>query len=271
MKPYISKKNIRFFSGNVNSYNDYITSEEPLEIRLVNDGKVYPVSVIMRTPVDDFPLALGFLFNEGTVKLNDYIAMDYDKNAKVNERNNIINVSVKNINKELINERNFYVNSSCGVCGKTNIDSVFIRNPEIIRIREMIEPDLILSLPDKMKDNQKIFKYTGGIHAAAIFDYSGNLLNISEDIGRHNAVDKSIGKFLLNGVGRKEDTIMQVSGRAGFEIVQKAAMFGVSVISSVSAPSSLAIELAETFNITLISFVRNNRFNIYTKPERINV
>ncbi len=270
MKPYINKKVINFFKGNVNNKNDYITSEEPLEIRLINNN-VYPVSVIMRTPVDDFPLALGFLFNEGTIKLNDFISIDYDKNAKINEKNNIINVNVKNINKDLISQRNFYVNSSCGVCGKTNIDNVFIKNPKIVKINERINPDLILSLPGKMKENQRIFKYTGGIHAAAIFDYSGNLLNISEDIGRHNAVDKSIGKFLLNGIERKEDTIMQVSGRASFEIVQKASMFGISVISSVSAPSSLAIELAETFNITLISFVRDNGFNVYTKPERINL
>ncbi len=271
MNAYINKKIIKFFSGSASNYDDYITGEEPLEIRLVNNNDIEPVSVIMRTPVDDFPLALGFLFDEGTIKLDDYISMDYDKNSKTNEMNNIINVYVKNINKDLINERNFYVNSSCGVCGKTNIDNVFIKNPKIIKIKEMIEPDLILSLPGKMKNNQKIFRYTGGIHAAAIFDYSGNLLNISEDIGRHNAVDKSIGKFLLNGIDRREDTLMQVSGRASFEIVQKASMFGISVISSVSAPSSLAIELAEAFNITLISFVRDNRFNIYTKPERINI
>lgn len=269
MNPYINKKIIKCIDGNKYFTDDYITSEEPMEIRLSDGKNTEPVSVIMRTPVDDFPLAVGFLFDEGMLKIKDFQGVNYDYGAKINEKNNIVIVSVNKIDYDLTNQRNFYVNSSCGVCGKTNIENVFIKNSKFVKIKDRVEHNLISLLPKKMRENQEIFRYTGGIHAAAIFDYNGNLISISEDIGRHNAVDKSIGKLLLNGISRMEDTIMQVSGRASFEIVQKAAMFGISIISSVSAPSSLAVELADTFNITLISFARDNKFNIYTHDERI--
>ncbi len=272
MNRYSIKKGIIKFNGvnNIQKIEDHITAEEPMEIRICNDKKKESVSVVMRTPIDDFSLAVGFLFDEGILDADKFIKCEYEKSNKQGEYGNIVNVYVSGkINSSLISKRNFYVNSSCGVCGKTNIDEVFLKTGRLIKIADKISPEIISSLPEKMRENQIIFRETGGIHSAALFDYKGNLLEISEDIGRHNAVDKTIGKLLMKGIKRKEDSILQVSGRCGFEIVQKASMFGISVISSISAPSSLAIDMAETFNITLISFVRENHFNIYTGSHRI--
>ncbi|MEM0139496.1 MAG: formate dehydrogenase accessory sulfurtransferase FdhD [Ferroplasma sp.] len=269
MNGYVKKKIVKFSDEIQQKTDDYVTEEEPMEIRISMDDKIYPVSVIMRTPINDFELAAGFLFDEGIIKQPDIIGIYNDPMAPPSERKNIIIVKVRDFKIELLNQRNFYVNSSCGVCGKTNLNNVFVKNPVVIKNREKIDAEILTGLPDKMIKNQEIFGYTGGIHAAAIFDYSGELLCISEDIGRHNAVDKSIGKLLLKGVNRNEQAILQVSGRASFEIVQKASMFGISIISSVSAPSSLAIELADIYNITLASFLRKNSFNIYSNEYRI--
>ncbi|SMD31250.1 formate dehydrogenase accessory sulfurtransferase FdhD [Picrophilus oshimae] len=261
MMPYISK-NAVIIGRDRKFITDNVTVEEPLQISIENENRIYNVSIIMRTPVDDEALATGFLVNEGII--------EPDKIIKVSKRSeNNVCVSVESFNEDLLKNRNFYVNSSCGVCGKTDIENVFIKSHGIVRSQSRTDHSIILGLPDKMMKNQKIFSYTGGIHAAALFDLNGNMISISEDIGRHNAVDKTIGKMILKNVYRMEDSILQVSGRAGFEILQKASMFGVSIVSSVSAPSSLAIDVAETFNITLISFVRKNRMNIYSHPERI--
>ncbi len=269
MTGYITKKILKFSGNGINELMDPVTEEEPLEIRIDNNSLTYPVSVIMRTPVDDFDLAAGFLFGEGIINADDIKNIRYDENTSPSERKNIVVVDVKKFREDLINQRNFYVNSSCGVCGKTNIENVFLKNPLMVKNRKKVNSKILMELPKRMREHQNIFNFTGGIHAAAIFDYSGTILSISEDIGRHNAVDKSIGKLLLNGISRNEDTILQVSGRASFEIVQKASMFGISVISSVSAPSSLAIELADLYNITLVSFMRENSFNIYSNSYRI--
>ena len=271
MSGFIERKILRVNNGISVEEADMLTVEDPLEIRIIHNEIEYSVSVIMRTPVDDFALAAGFLFTEGIVKENSIKEIKYSNSAKLPERNNIVNVEVSDFERNLLGRRNFYVNSSCGVCGKTNIDDIFVKSGELIRSKKVLNYSGILEMPEIMKSSQKIFNSTGGIHAAAIIDYSGNVISMGEDIGRHNAVDKAIGNMILNGMKRNPETVLQVSGRAGFEILQKAAMFGIPVVSSVSAPSSLAVELADEFNITLLSFVRGNRFNIYTHGERIEL
>ena len=271
MSGFVERKILRVNNGIPVKETDTITVEEPLEIKIIHNEIEYSVSVIMRTPVDDFSLAAGFLFTEGIVTENSIKEIKYSNSAKVSERNNIVQVEVSDFEENLLGRRNFYVNSSCGVCGKTNIDDIFVKSGELIKNKSVLNYEDILEMPEIMKRSQKIFNSTGGIHAAAIIDYYGNVLSIGEDIGRHNAVDKAIGKMVLNGTKRNPEAVLQVSGRAGFEILQKAAMFGIPVVSSVSAPSSLAVELADEFNITLLSFVRGNRFNVYTHGERIEL
>jgi FdhD protein len=271
MSGFIERKILRVNNGISVEEADMLTVEEPLEIRIMHSEIEYSVSVIMRTPVDDFALAAGFLFTEGIVKENSIKEIKYSNSAKLPERNNIVNVEVSDFERNLLGRRNFYVNSSCGVCGKTNIDDIFVKSGELIRSKKVLNYRGVLEMPEIMKSSQKIFNITGGIHAAAIIDFSGNVISVGEDIGRHNAVDKAIGKMVMNGKKRNPEAVLQVSGRAGFEILQKAAMFGIPVVSSVSAPSSLAVELADELNITLLAFARGNRFNIYSHGERIEL
>ncbi len=271
MSGYIKRHIIHSVSGSREQTYDNVTVEEPLEIRIYHENNTYNVSVIMRTPVDDFALAAGFLFTEGIIKPENIIDIKYSTDAGISEKDNIVIVSVNSFEKQLIGNRNFYVNSSCGVCGKTNINDIFLKSGHLIRHRNQIGYNQLLKLPGIMKNNQEIFKNTGGVHAAAIIDYSGNILSMGEDVGRHNAVDKAIGKMILKGINRSPEAVLQVSGRTGFEILQKAAMYGIPIVSSVSAPSSLAVELADEFNMTLVSFVRGNSFNIYTHSERIGM
>lgn len=271
MKGYINRNAVRIESGNFSDINDNITVEEPLEIRIYNENKIYSGSVIMRTPVDDFSLAAGFLFTEGIIKPEDITGINYLEDAKASERDNIVIVSVKSFNKELLGKRNFFVNSSCGVCGKTSINDIYMKAERLIEQGRKISYKQLARLPGIMREKQVIFRNTGGIHAAAIMDYEGNILSIAEDIGRHNAVDKAIGKMILKGFKRSPEAVLQVSGRAGFEIVQKAAVYGIPVVSSVSAPSSLAVELADEFGMALASFVRGDSFTVYAHPERISM
>ncbi len=271
MNGYIKRHITHFESGTLENIYDNVTLEEPVEIILHDGNETYNVSVIMRTPVDDFPLAVGFLFTEGIVKPEDIEGIKYSESAGISEKNNIVTISVKSFDRQLIGNRNFYVNSSCGVCGKTNINDIYLKAGHLIGHGNPIDYRQLLKLPEIMRAKQSIFQNTGGVHAAAIMDYSGNILSMGEDIGRHNAVDKAIGKMLLKGIARSPEAVLQVSGRAGFEIVQKAAMYGIPVVSSVSAPSSLAIELADEFNMALVSFVRRNSFNVYAHPERIKM
>ena len=271
MSGFIERTILRVNNGISVEEADMLTVEEPLEIRIMHSEIEYSVSVIMRTPVDDFALAAGFLFTEGIVKENSIKEIKYSNSAKLPERNNIVNVEVSDFERNLLGRRNFYVNSSCGVCGKTNIDDIFVKSGELIRSKKVLNYRGVLEMPEIMKSSQKIFNITGGIHAAAIIDFSGNVISVGEDIGRHNAVDKAIGKMVMNGKKRNPEAVLQVSGRAGFEILQKAAMFGIPVVSSVSAPSSLAVELADELNITLLAFARGNRFNIYSHGERIEL
>ncbi len=251
---------------------DMVTAEEPLEIKLRGpSGSESTVSIIMRTPVMDNYLALGFLYSEGIIREKSQLIsvenIDEDGTAIDNVIILKVSADVKFNNAEYT--RNFAVNSSCGVCGKSNINDIFIKSGRLVKSSIKVSSEVILQLPEKMRKLQAIFSETGGIHAAGLFRKNGNPIFVAEDIGRHNAVDKVVGYMFLNDLLFGEDLILQVSGRAGFEILQKAAMAGIPVVSSVSAPSSLAVDTADSMNMTLVCFVRGKRFNVYTHPERI--
>jgi len=266
--------------GSLQSGNDILAVEEPLEIRLAygspNSLITQNLAVTMRTPGNDEELALGFIFTEGIITRDT----DIDRIEHVftscseNNQNTIQVILNDGVKPNLLQaERNFYTTSSCGVCGKTSIQAIrtvssFATEPLDC---EPIHPGLISSLPDKLAEQQQLFAATGGLHAAALFNNEGNLIFIREDVGRHNALDKLIGTSLNAKILPLTKSILLLSGRASFELVQKAAMAGIPVIAAVGAPSSLAVSLAKEFGITLIGFLRNNRFNIYSGEERIKI
>jgi FdhD protein len=256
---------------------DLLAVEEPLEIRLAYGGKVQNLAVTMRTPGYDADLALGFLFTEGIMKgASDVKMVEHVYVACSENRKNTILVTlnegiVPNLRQA---ERNFYTTSSCGVCGKASIEA--IRTVSAFEAQdaaeiEGIDPAFILGLPERLAREQEVFAETGGLHAAGLFDINGALRLVREDVGRHNAVDKLIGASAMEGRLPLAQSLLLLSGRASFELVQKAAMAGIPVIAAVGAPSSLAVSLAAEFGITLIGFLRNNRFNIYSGAHRINM
>lgn len=258
--------------------SDALAIEEPLEIRLkyglTPDQQIKNVSVTMRTPGHDAELALGFLFTEGIIQKQEEITVvDYCFIACAENKENVIQVSLnENVIPNLRNaDRNFYTTSSCGVCGKGSINAIrTVSTYDDKRDDDnFINANLLHQLPAILSDHQKIFADTGGLHASALFTANGELLLVREDVGRHNALDKLIGAALSKNWLPLNKNILLLSGRASFELVQKAAMAGITVIAAVGAPSSLAVQLAEEFNITLIGFLRNERFNIYTAAHRI--
>lgn len=254
---------------------DELVTEEPLEIRIAGGpgAAPFPLAVTMRTPGNDFELAAGFLFTEGIVQSADQIReLKYCTSPAVDglQLYNIVSVELRGgaefDPKRL--QRNFYATSSCGVCGKASLDAVEMRCSPV-KEGPVISPEVIRALPDALRSGQILFEKTGGIHAAGIFDAGGRALAIREDVGRHNAVDKVIGEAFLNRRLPLADKILMVSGRASFEIMQKAAMAGIPIVVAVSAPSSLAAHAAERFNMTLIGFLRGERFNVYAGEERV--
>ncbi|MGN6394131.1 MAG: formate dehydrogenase accessory sulfurtransferase FdhD [Mucilaginibacter sp.] len=257
---------------------DALAIEEPMEIRLeykVDDElKNQSVSVTMRTPGNDAELAAGFLFTEGIVGSADDIAnINHRFIACAENKENVIQVKLKDgIAPDLKNTgRNFYTTSSCGVCGKGSIDAIRTVGSFIAQNEDLISADseLLYTLPDILLGHQRIFGETGGLHASALFSLDGELLLVREDVGRHNALDKLIGAALKQGILPLDNHILLLSGRASFELVQKAVIAGIQIIAAVGAPSSLAVELAAEFNVTLAGFLRNRRFNIYTAGRRI--
>jgi len=253
---------------------DLLAVEEPLEIRLQLPGvsKHKAISITMRTPGDDFDLAAGFLFTEGIItgpaqvsKIR-YCGMPAkDKNINntlVAELADDVDIDLKRL------ERHFYTTSSCGVCGKSSIEALHT-GAKKVETNSKFKSELIHTLPDTLRRVQAVFERTGGLHASALFDAEGNLDILREDVGRHNALDKVIGAKFMSDETPLNDRILLVSGRASFELVQKALMAGIPVLAAVGAPSSLAVELAGEFGMTLIGFVRDGRFNIYTGAERI--
>jgi len=258
--------------------DDLLAVEEPLEIRLnyVTNGLPVTknVSVTMRTPGNDAELAAGFLFTEGIIKsYNDIAEISHADIACAENKQNTILVELKEAIVPNLNntERNFYTTSSCGVCGKGSISAIRTVSAFEQNGGEdlTVSADMLFGLPDLLRAQQATFETTGGLHASALFNKNGGLLLLKEDVGRHNALDKLIGAALKNNWLPLNDKILLLSGRASFELVQKAAMAGIRVIAAVGAPSSLAVELAEEFNITLAGFLRGRRFNIYTAASRI--
>jgi FdhD protein len=248
--------------------DDFLAAEEPLEIRI---GK-NPLSVTMRTPGHDVELAAGFLFTEGLVQRREQIvALENVTSEDDGKRGNVVRAE---LSSEALPDfeklrRHFFAASSCGICGKASIDAVRSRllrtpNPDF-----RVAPNLLVSLPEALRSAQDVFERTGGLHAAALFDSGGKLLIVREDIGRHNAVDKIIGWALLNDRIPLTDCVLLVSGRGGFEIIQKAIVAGIPVVASVSAPSSLAVQLARELRLTLIGFLRGNRFVVYAGDDRV--
>lgn len=250
---------------------DSLAVEEPMELRVA--GK--PLSVTMRTPGHDVELAHGFLLTEGVItSLADVVSARYCDSFDDSGRNtyNVLDVGLAPSvapPAETV-ERNFYTTSSCGVCGKASLDAVRTKTAYPVTNTDLrIPSSLVVQLPDRLREAQKVFDSTGGLHAAGLFTASGELLVVREDVGRHNAVDKVIGWALLNGHIPARGCVLQVSGRASFELVQKAVMAGIPVLSAVSAPSSLAVELADDAGLTLAGFVRGDKMNVYSHADRI--
>lgn len=287
--PALSKTKVSRVSVNslTESFNDVLAVEEPLEIRLgfQQHAKLThrSISITMRTPGDDAELAAGFLFTEGIVKSPDQIkqirhcgltigkgkgTLDRAKALNSNTIRVDLNSGVK-IDLERLT-RHFYTSSSCGVCGKSSIDALSTGTEKLTDIAHpKIESDVIHHLPKILRAAQNVFEQTGGLHASALFSTKGELEILREDVGRHNALDKVIGAKFMTGEVPLSEKILLVSGRASFELVQKALMAGIPILTAVGAPSSLAVELAAEFGMTLIGFVRDERFNIYTGDARI--
>ncbi len=255
------------------SRSDQVITEEPLEVRL--NGR--PLAVTMRTPGHDFELAAGFLVSEGVVTRADQIAtIRYCAGATVEDLNtyNVVDVALAaDVSvPELGLERNFYTTSSCGVCGKASLDSV--RTTAAWRVGDddvAFDPDMLATLPERLRAAQRLFDRTGGLHAAGLFTSDGELRWAREDVGRHNAVDKVVGRALLDDTLPLRRTVLLVSGRASFELVQKAAMAGIPTMAAVSAPSSLAVELAKSEGITLVGFLRGPEMNVYAGEHRLRL
>ena len=248
-----------------------MAAEEPLEIRL--DGR--PFSVTMRTPGDDFDLVGGFLVGEGVVSAAEHLLSLRFCAGEDEDGRQTFNVVEAQLGAGAVApdpslDRHVYTTSSCGICGTASIDAVaktsrFVLDPE----RGRVELPVLLELPETLRSGQALFGKTGGVHAAGLFSTAGDLLCLREDVGRHNAVDKVVGWALREGRLPLADTVLQVSGRASFELVQKAWLAGIPVLSAVSAPSSLAVELAQRAGMTLAGFSRGSTVNVYTHPERV--
>lgn len=252
---------------------DSLVAEEPLEIRVGGT----PLSVTMRTPGHDVELAHGFLLTEGVIgSREDLSGARYCDSVDDQGRNtyNVLDVDLAPgvAPPDVSLERNFYTTSSCGVCGKASLDAVKLKSRHSPAADPLkIKREVLVSLPDRLREQQKVFGSTGGLHAAALFDADGELLVAREDVGRHNAVDKVLGRMLMTSAIPAAGTVLMVSGRASFELVQKAVMAGVPVLAAVSAPSSLAADLAEEAGMTLVGFLRGETGNVYTGAERIEL
>lgn len=252
--------------------SDELATEEPLELRLVAGNEHRTIAVTLRTPGNDFELAAGFLFGEGVIQRRSEIKrIAYCVEEGQEQRYNIVSVELRSqaLPKLPTLERHFFTTSACGLCGKASIESLSARGLSPVSGDSTVSAKVLRELPEKLRKAQQLFDLTGGLHAAALFDLEGNLIALREDIGRHNAMDKLVGWALLEGKLPLAQCIVVVSGRASFELVQKALAAGIPIFASVSAPSNLAVDLAASFGMTLAGFLRGERFNVYAHPERI--
>jgi len=268
---------VKFKGAAFMTAEDIIPIEEPLEIKLeygpFSNRIIRSLAVTMRTPGNDEELALGFLFTEGILQNEYVLAVVHESTFCMEQKQNIIIVKLDDSSSPILQhaERNFYTTSSCGVCGKSSIAairtvSIFSNSAEPYL---MVNKDILYELPGRLRQEQDNFSATGGIHAAGLFSAAGELILLREDVGRHNALDKVIGRAFTTETMPLNQHLLVLSGRASFELVQKAVMAGIRIIAAMGAPSSLAVELALEFDITLIGFLSNKRFNIYTSGHRI--
>jgi FdhD protein len=255
-------------NGKVRSLNDSLAGEEPLLIQVADQA----LTVTMRTPGDDFELAAGFLFTEGMVRSREEIvSLRWADDFEAEHHAVHVELKAGAIPRSQETKRNFLSTSSCGLCGKTSLEAVYA--PGITRPNPdfRFDPQVLCSLPETLRPAQTLFGQTGGLHAAALFDPSGKLLALKEDVGRHNAVDKLVGWALLQGHLPLSNCALLASGRGGFEIIQKSLMAGIPLLASVSAASSLAVQMAREFGLTLVGFLRNRRFVVYSGEERLGL
>lgn len=257
---------VEWQDGQVRNIQDYLVAEEPLELRLDQ----VPLTVTMRTPGQDLELAAGFLLTEGLIETVDQIAaLQENPPGATGQQDNVVQVQLKDTEVDRTQlQRNFFAASSCGICGKASIEAIRRRGLKRPNQDLRISPEVLCTLPEKLRRAQAIFGRTGGLHAAAIFAGNGELLAIREDVGRHNAVDKVIGWALLGGKVPLTNCVLMVSGRGGFEIIQKGLAAGFPLIASVSAPSGLAVQLAREMGLTLVGFLRDRRFVLYAGESR---
>ncbi|WP_183094959.1 formate dehydrogenase accessory sulfurtransferase FdhD [Nocardioides stalactiti] len=264
---------VRVRDGQVTRRPDNLAAEEPMEIRV--DGK--PLTVTMRTPGDDFDLAVGFLVGEGVVHAVDHLVTARYCAGTAEDGTNTYNVvdvrladGVPPVDPALA--RNFSTTSACGVCGKASLDAVrTVSTWSVADDPLRVTPDVLAELPQRLRESQRVFDRTGGLHAAGLFSPAGELLVLREDVGRHNAVDKVVGHALREGMLPLRETVLVVSGRASFELVQKAVLAGIPMLAAVSAPSSLAVDLAEEHGLTLVGFLRGTSMNVYTGAHRLGL
>ena len=263
-----------FDNGVAHERSDVLATEEPLELRVVLAGKSRTVAITMRTPGSDFELAAGFLYGEGVITRADQIVtISYCKDADLppEQLYNIVIVELDPTSEPDLRplDRHFYTSSACGVCGKASLDAIALRGTQPVASTGVVASTVIVGLPDGLRASQGLFESTGGLHAAGLFDYDGELVAVREDVGRHNAVDKLVGWSLLERRLPLDDHIVMVSGRSSFEILQKCLVARVPIVCSVSAPSSLAVDVAREFGMTLIGFLRGPQFNVYAGAQRI--
>ncbi|WP_440931281.1 formate dehydrogenase accessory sulfurtransferase FdhD [Candidatus Pelagibacter sp.] len=270
----------KYKNSKLDDIEDHISIEEPLEMNLkYKDGKNWKqenLSITMRTPGDDENLSIGFLYNEQIItninwidKIESYGENNgqYDfKNKILITLNNSDNVNIAQV------KRNFLMNSSCGVCGKTSLDALeTLKQNKLNYPNKKINKNIILDSPEILRENQTQFSITGGIHASGLFSNDGNLITLKEDVGRHNALDKLVGEALQKKLLNENDQFITCSGRLNFELVQKALINNIGLMIGVGAPTSLAIDLANRFDMTLVGFVKQDRFNIYSNPQRVEI
>jgi len=262
--------------GERRTRSDYLATEEPLEIRLVVGSAKATVAVTMRTPGADFELAAGFLYGEGVIAGRENIArISYctDPEVDAEQQYNIVNVGLNAAALPDLHslERHFMTSSACGICGKASLDALELRGCPVVPAGPALDPAVLPRLPDALRQAQGLFESTGGLHAAGLFTADGELVAVREDVGRHNAVDKLVGWAVMEGRLPLHDHLLMVSGRSSYEILQKALAAGVPVVCAVSAPSSLAVDLARRFGMTLVGFLRGERFNVYAGEERLGL